>query len=85
MSDEKTNERELELLAVQNTMSTEIGRHFMFRCLEIAGVFSDTFNDDPLTMAMNNGKRRHGLWLDAELREASFDNYLVMIKENRNE
>lgn len=83
MSSELDKERELELYAMQVTLGTEIGRAFMYRCLVSAGVFSSSFDSDPLKTAYNCGHRDQGLWLQNELQEASPDRYLQMIKENQ--
>lgn len=82
-SRKKHNEaRELELLAIRNIMKTEIGRDFMWRCLSNCGTFTDTYDADTHRHAYNAGKRSHGLWLDAELRDTAPDDYFKMIKEH---
>lgn len=75
--------RELELLAIRNTMKTENGRAFMWRCLQMCCTFESIFDKDSIQHAFNAGNRSHGLWLDAELREAATDDYFKMLKENR--
>lgn len=77
--------RELELLSIRNVMKTENGRHFMWRCLQNCCTFENIFNTDPIQHAHNSGKRKHGLWLDRELRESATDDYFKMLKENYNE
>jgi len=74
--------RELELIAIRNTMSTEIGRTFMWRCLQNAGVFESMFSNDTNQHSFNAGKRSHGLWLNSELKEAATDDYFKMLKEH---
>lgn len=79
-----TNEesRELELLTIRGVMKTENGRAFMMRCLQNCCTFNSVYNNDTHMHAFNSGVRSHGLWLDAELREAAPDDYFKMLKEN---
>lgn len=83
--DEHSKARELELLSISNIMKTENGRSFMWRCLQDCCTFENIFNKDTIQHAYQAGMRKHGLWLDAELREAATDDYYKMLKENRNE
>lgn len=79
---QRNSVRELEILAIRNTMRTENGRGFMYRCLQNCGTFTNTFGEDPHTHAYRAGKRGHGLWLDAELRHAATEDYYKMLREN---
>lgn len=74
--------RELELLIIRDMMKTENGRSFMWRCLQNCCTFESIFNSDAVQHAYNAGARSHGLWLDAELKEAAIDDYFKMLKEN---
>lgn len=76
------NTRELELLTIRTIMKTENGRSFMWRCLQNCCTFTSVFNTDPTQHVFNSGLRSHGLWLDAELREAASDDYFKMLREN---
>ena len=78
----QSEQRELELLAMRNTLSTEGGRAFMWRCLLNCGTFETMFTIDPFQHAFGAGMRSHGVWLDAELREASPNDYYKMMREN---
>jgi hypothetical protein len=82
---EVDKQREAELLAIQQVMSSQGGRDFMWRCLEHHGVFTDTFHPDKMMHAVRAGRRQAGLWLDQELREAAQGDYLTMIKEHFDE
>lgn len=77
-----SNEREVELLTMRNLMRNESGRDFMWRCLQQACIFSNTYTDDPLRHAYLAGGREMGLWIDKELKEAAPDEYLLMMKEH---
>lgn len=77
--------RELELLTMRNVMKTENGRHFMWRCLQNCYTFENIYDIDSVQHAYKSGSRRHGLWLDSELREAAPEDYFKMLKENYNE
>ena len=81
----KNRPRRAELLVIQNTMSNEGGRDFMWRCLQNTGIFSSTFHADPITHSFSAGGREHGLWLERELKEAAPDQYIKMLKEHINE
>jgi len=78
----KQSARDIELGVIKNTMSTEAGRAMLWRFVSKAGTFNNNFVADPYVHAQNAGARSHGLWLDRELREASLDFYLQMLKEN---
>lgn len=82
--DEKQKKsRDLELFTIRQIMKNENGRSFMWRCLQNCCTFENIFSADSAQHAYNAGMRSHGLWLDAELREAGIDDYLKMVKENR--
>jgi len=83
MAGDTEGARELELLATRNVMATPTGREFMWRCLQNCCTFENIFNKDTVQHSYNAGLRGHGLWLDAELREAAPDSYFKMLKENR--
>ena len=57
------------------------GRRLASRVLDEAGVFRSSFNHSGSLMAFNEGRRHIGLWLTAELMEASADGYLKILKE----
>ena len=73
--------RELELLAMRAIMRTENGRAFMYTCLQNCGTYTGTFSADTHEHAFRAGARSHGLWLDAELRDAATDDYFRMLRE----
>jgi hypothetical protein len=76
--------RDLELLTIRQLMKTENGRGFMYRCLQNCCVFENIFDVDPVRHAYRAGLRDHGLWLERELKEASPDDYIKMLKEHIN-
>lgn len=63
-------------------MGNEIGRRFMWRILEQAGVFRSTFSNDALTMAFAEGNRNEGLRQLAMIHEVCPEMYPVMLKES---
>lgn len=75
----------LESLAIQASMSTKDGRHFMWRILEQSCVFANGFNPDPYIHAKNSGNRQIGLWLVDELKNAAFGSYMTMLKEHEDD
>ena len=82
MSNDETKARARESLAISNIMANEGGRSFMWRCLEVSGVFADNFDPDPYQHAANAGRRSHGIWLQSELLAVAPGSYAMMIKEN---
>lgn len=77
--------RELQLHSIRQVMKTSNGRDFMWRCLQQAGTFGNTFDRDPTIHLINSGKREHGLWLQAELKQAAPEFFLMMLKEHEHE
>lgn len=78
------NAHNLEFLQIQSIMSTEAGRHFVYRILEQSGVFSDGFDRDPCANARLSGRRSIGIWLQNELQEATPERYVTMLQEHMN-
>tara|TARA_R110002074_G_scaffold195878_3_gene362448 strand:+ start:8357 stop:8620 length:264 start_codon:yes stop_codon:yes gene_type:complete len=75
--------RDLELFTIRGILKSEQGRHFLWRCLENCYTFDNIFEADHNKHIYKSGSRRHGLWLDSEIREADSDLYYKMLKENR--
>ncbi len=59
------------------------GRRIALRLLEEAGVFRSSFNHSGSVMAFNEGQRNIGLFLTAELLEASTAGYMKVLAEHR--
>lgn len=79
------NKRKLELSDLLYVMDSPSGRRLAHRMLEQAGVYTQSFNpDNPHLTAFNEGRRRQGLWLLAEIMEAAATQYALMIEEARN-
>lgn len=58
------------------------GRRIVTRLLDEAGVYRSSFNHSGSVMAFNEGKRHIGLFLIAELIEASPDGFMKVLKEH---
>ena len=58
------------------------GRRIVTRLLGEAGVYRSSFNHSGSVMAFNEGKRHIGLFLTAELIEASPDGFMKVLKEH---
>ena len=58
------------------------GRRIVTRLLDEAGVYRSSFNHSGSVMAFNEGKRHMGLFLIAELIEASPDGFMKVLKEH---
>ncbi len=59
------------------------GRRIASRLLDEAGVFRSSFNTSGSVMAFQEGKRNIGLFLTAELIDASPDGYMKVLNEYR--
>ena len=77
-------QRQRELDDLNAVLDTPQGRRVMWRVLGFSKTFHTVFNSNALVMAHNEGQRNVGLWLTAEITEASTDNYLLMQKEASN-
>ena len=58
------------------------GRRIAARLLDEAGVYRSSFSHSGSVMAFNEGKRHIGLFLIAELIEASPDGFMKVLKEH---
>lgn len=74
-------DRQNELEDIRKIMTSRSGRRFMWRMLEIAGVFHASFNPDALIMAYNEGTRKQGLVLLADIMAIELDKYILMANE----
>lgn len=57
------------------------GRRILNRILERTGVFRTSFNHSGSVMAFNEGRREVGLWVTAELSDASPDGFIKVLTE----
>ena len=69
-------------LGITEIMSSENGRHLMWRILEQSGIFGPTFDADPYKHARNAGARDQGIWLEHVLKAVAIGDYLTMIREH---
>lgn len=67
---------------MHRVLSTKSGRRFVWRLLETAGVFRQSFTADPLVTAFNEGNRRYGLEVLALLTAHAPEKYLLMQSEH---
>ncbi len=91
MNDEEEQGREEAVLAKQRQGELEDlrwllgnaqGRRIALRMLDRTGVYRSSFNHSGSVMAFSEGRRDIGLWLTAELLEASPDRYLKLLRES---
>jgi len=73
--------RERELNDLRWLLGHPQGRRIATRLLDEAGVFRSSFNTSGSVMAFNEGKRNQGLFLTAELLDASPDGYMKVLQE----
>jgi len=78
-----TKSRSEELLDLESVQQTQHGRRVLYRALEAAGLFDETFNVDSRVHARLCGMRTVGLWLQGELEAANAELYQRMISECR--
>ncbi len=57
------------------------GRRIVTRLFDRTGIRRTPFNTNGSTMAFNAGAQNVGLWLEAEITEASFEGYVKLLKE----
>lgn len=62
-------------------MNNTSGRAFVWRKLEDSSVFVTTFNDSPMRMAFNEGRRAIGLKLWDDILRHCPDQYSLMMRE----
>jgi len=75
--------RENEVVDTQYILSSFNGRRFLWRYLELCGVFKTSFSPESSQAAFNEGQRNVGLRLLSDINEANPDAYLQMMKESK--
>lgn len=76
--------REGELLDMKWILSEPMGRRFLWRYLDICGVFRSSFTGSSDTF-FREGERNIGLKLLADINESHPEAYLLMMKEAKGE
>lgn len=74
--------RDQEINDLKFILAAEQGRRFLWRTLEICGVYRSSFTGSSETYFLE-GQRNIGLKLLAEITDIDPDSYLKMIKENK--
>ena len=69
--------RERELEALRNILSTYDGRAFLWRLLEECGIYTSSFTGNSTTF-FNEGKRHVGLWTLNEIMDVNPNSYQQM-------
>lgn len=59
------------------------GRRIAIRLLEHTGIYRSSFNHSGSVMAFSEGRRDVGLWLTAEISEASPEGFMKVLAEHR--
>lgn len=87
---DEEQQRKRELAQAQHAddlrwlMSHAQGRRIVAQLLALSGTERQSFTGNSTTF-FNEGARSIGLYLENEIRAVAFDNYIVMLKEQRNE
>jgi hypothetical protein len=74
--------RQLEIGDFKWVVSNKRGRRYVYRLLELAGVFRASFTPDPYVTAFNEGRRSYGLQVLADLVEHAPESYALMLSEH---
>lgn len=74
--------RQLEIGDFKWIVSNKRGRRYVYRLLELAGVFRTSFTPDPCTTAFNEGRRAYGVQVLADLVEHAPESYSLMLSEH---
>lgn len=74
-------ERMKELRDMRILLQKPEGRRLFYRILTRTHCFSSVFDTDPAMLAHNAGWQDAGMFLSAELQEASLEHYFLMLKE----
>ena len=84
MSNSTNRANEIEIQEISDIMSTEAGRKFVSRILDMTNYFGDTFDHDTIKHARNAGRRSVGIDLFAELQNAAPDKLMILLRERIN-
>lgn len=68
---------------LKSLMAEPYGRRIVWRLLEEAGVYRETFSESHAVMALNAGQRRQGLFMVLEIERHCPGQYDVMKREQR--
>jgi len=74
--------REKELNDLRRILSEDFGRRFIWRYLELCGVFKSSFTGNSETF-FNEGKRVVGLTMIKDINDANPEAYLQMVYESK--
>ena len=77
-------DRQNEEADIKWLMSSKRGRRFIWRLLEMAGVFRSSFNTNAMAMSFGEGNRNYGLQLLNQIHTLCPELYPTMIKEQKN-
>ena len=81
---EERIDRQNEESDIKWLMSSKRGRRFIWRLLELAGVFRSSFNTNAMAMSFSEGNRNYGLQLLNQIHTLCPELYPTMIKEQKN-
>jgi len=81
----ETSRRDNELLDVEHMLASFNGRRFMWRFLQMCGMFETSFSQSTNQTFFNEGQRNIGLKLMSDINEANPDAYMTMMKESKGE
>lgn len=82
MSNMSKRKRESELEDVKTLMSTEAGRRFAARLMEIAGLYRSSFTGNSTTF-FNEGQRNVGIQIFTDIQLSCPESHSIMLDEFR--
>lgn len=80
---EALDRRRKELDDLRWLLANPQGRRIASRMIGETGIFRSSFNHSGSVMAFTEGKRQIGLWLTAELTEASPEGFFKVLKQGQ--
>lgn len=73
--------RQQEIEDIKWLLAHASGRRFVTRLLSQTGLFATSFHSSGSVMALNEGRKQIGYWMQNELMEIAPDAYIKMLKE----
>jgi hypothetical protein len=72
-------------IVVQALMGSSAGRKWIYELLEAGHIFSTSFTGDSASTFFREGERNHTLFLFAQIEEHASDQFMIMLKEAKDE
>lgn len=83
LNQEQQRRKEIEASDLQWIMDSPKGRRFIWRLLWLSEIYNSSFNSDALYMAFREGVKAIGITIMKDIHSACFNQYLLMMEENK--